>query len=388
MSTIDTGIGLITTLTTFVKKIGVGLTLGDGKASYVDFAKLTRVEPTVIVSPDCMNLDYMPQINQSLLSIFMAYYLQAVDVMAVVSNASTVRALEMLNPNRSGLGTLMSFESRKPSYDYSLLKPSFISMRTEAYKNNPMLTPEQNEDAKNKDLTGIRGSTSNVGDSKISLQESVNLSIGRLMDVTLETADKNGEPVKRTVKMGFRLMVNTLPSNIIASLLSNGTADRNFMERFHAWRSTRIGFIRDLILCQDLIDEKYKMAVQDKTGKAAEMYERISKNKIFGGLSAAPTLGNSSNIFVISEEDAQQIEAKAGGKLTDYRVRQKLFDQSYAMIIVVVNRESSRMKFFVRGQPDYSNLSRKEIEGYSKGGKGPDVMEIFRSLQTASFSNF
>ena len=34
-----------------------------------------------------------------------------------------------------------------------------------------------------------------------------------------------------------------------------------------------------------------------------------------------------------------------------------------------------------------ATLSRKEIESGGKG-KGPDVMELFRTLQTASFSNF
>lgn len=380
MSAIEAGSDFFTNAIGGIKKLGLMLTTAEGSASYVDFAKLSRVEPTVIVSPDCMNLDYMPQINQSLLSIFMAYYLQGVDMLATVSDASTVRVLEMLNPNRSMLGTFLSFESRRPCYDYSLLQPSMLSYRSESVE-------EQNQE-KEKTTMGVYDSNSNIGNEKISLHENVNLSIGRMMDVTLETVDKKGDPVKRTVKMNFRLMVSSLSENIITSILTKGTADRSFIERFHAWRSGRLGFIRDLIFCQDIIDEKYNLAVEDKNGQAADIFQRISKNKAFGVLNASPSLGNSTNIFVISEEIASQVEAKLGGKLTDFRIRQKMFEQSYAMIIVVVNRETSRMKFFVRNQPDYSNLSRKEIDGYSKGGKGPDVMEIFRSLQTASFSNF
>ncbi len=369
----------------------------DQKNSLADLGKLTSVEPLVIVSPDCMNLEYMPQINQSLLSIFTAYYLQAVDVLSAVKDASTVRVLEQLNPNRSGFGTMMSFESYKSSFDYNLLPSSNLTLHFEKTKplfdkngNRTTVYDENGEKVKIEEgpKSFTSGSHSQTGDSKSSLQEAVNLSVGRLMDVTIESNKPNGDSVKATLKMNFRLIANQAPESVITGILSNGTLDRNFMERFHAWRSGRLGFIRDLILCQDIIDEKYKTAVQDKSGVGTELFQRIAANKTFSFLTQNPSLANSSNMFVISEEVARQVEAKAGGKMTDFRVRQKIFEQSYAMIIVVVNRETSRMKFFVRNQPDYSNMSRKEIEGYSKGGKGPDVMEIFRSLQTASFSNF
>jgi hypothetical protein len=101
--------------------------IGDEQRSLSDIGKLTSVEPLVIVSPDCMNLEYMPQINQSLLSIFTAYYLQAVDVLSAVKDASTVRVLEQLNPNRSGFGTIMSFESYKSSFYYNLFPSSILT---------------------------------------------------------------------------------------------------------------------------------------------------------------------------------------------------------------------------------------------------------------------
>jgi hypothetical protein len=69
-----------------------------------------------------------------LLSIFTAYYLQAVDVLSAVKDASTVRVLEQLNPNRSGFGTIMSFESYKSSFDYNLLPSNGLSLHFEKTK--------------------------------------------------------------------------------------------------------------------------------------------------------------------------------------------------------------------------------------------------------------
>lgn len=342
--------------------------------SLTDIAKIAQVEPTVIVSPDCLNLDYMPQVQQTLLSLFCAYYLQAVDILAAVKDVQTLRILDKLNPNRDATGLLLMNENH---LQYSLPLPG------------QKLTMEASKESNN-------------------IQDAVNLCVGRMLEVSFANEsnspakDKNGQYLtdrdgnvvlekktnNRTMKVSVRLMVSSIPESSITSILTNGTEDRGIRERFHAWRSGKLKFIRDIVLAQDLIDAKYKMAVTDKSGKGAEMLQRVAQNKRFGVLTNNPSLGTASNIFVISEEIASQLEYKLGGKLTDYRARQKLFETSYAMILVVINRETSRMKFFVRGQTDYTNVSKKEIENMSKGGKGPDVMELFRSLQTASFSNF
>lgn len=326
-------------------------------ASIADIAKLTRVEPLVIVSPDCMNLDYMPSVNQSLLSLFCAYYLQAVNILSSVQNVEVVKFLDKLNPNRDSTGFLLSDSLRKENrqLQYSLPVPG-VKMRMEAVKVE-------------------------------SLNEAVNMSVGRMLEVTLSTSNENDVVTKTTLNIAIRLMVSSIPESSILSILSNGTMNSTAMERFHAYRSGQLEIIRDLILCQDMIDEKMKMAVNDTSGMGAEIHRRVANNRRFGILSNNPSLATASNIFVMSEELASQIEYKAGGKMSNYASRQKIFEASYAMIIVVINRETGRCKFFVRNQPDYATLGRKEIEMGGKG-KGPDVMEIFRTLQTASFSNF
>lgn len=325
--------------------------------SIADIAKLTKVEPLVIVSPDCMNLDYMPSVNQSVLSLFCAYYLQAVDILSNVQNVEVVHLLDKLNPNRDSTGFLLedSLRNESRNFQYSLPVPG-VQMRMEALK------PEN-------------------------LHEVVNMSVGRLLDVTLNTVNENDKEARTCLKIAIRLMVSSIPEASILSILSNGTMDRTASERFHAWRSGRLELIRDLILCQDLIDEKMKMAIEDTSGVGAEIHRRVANNRRFGVLTNNPSLATASNIFILSEEVASQIEYKAGGKLINYASRQKVFSTAYAMIIVVINRETGRSKFFVRNQPDYATLGRKELESAGKG-KGPDVMELFRTLQTASFSNF
>ena len=277
---------------------------------------------------------------------------------AMAQDVEVVKFLDKLNPNRDSTGFLLSEKVRNENraFHYSLPVPGVI-MRMEA-----AVKPE-------------------------SLNDSVNLSVGRLLDVCIGTTNENGVSSKTSLMISVRLMVSSIPETAILAILANGTMDSTASERFHAWRSGKLEFIRDLILCQDLIDEKMKMAINDTSGMGAEIHRRVANNRRFGILSNNPSLATASNIFVMSEEVAAQVEYKAGGKLSNYTTRQKVFETSYAMIIVVINRETGRCKFFVRNQPDYATLGRKEIETGGKG-KGPDVMELFRTLQTASFSNF
>ena len=74
--------------------------------SLAEATKLTRVEPLVIFSKDCVSLEYMPDVANSLLSIFSGYYLQAVSILTRVNDVEVVRILDKLNPDRDETGFL------------------------------------------------------------------------------------------------------------------------------------------------------------------------------------------------------------------------------------------------------------------------------------------
>lgn len=339
-------------------------------SALTDVTKLTRVEPTAIVSPDCMSLDYAPAIQQSLLSLFCAQYMMALDILGNVNSVEVVRILDKLNPNRDSTGWLLSQSDgirRENNLAYTLPLPG-QKMRLE-----------------NTDRNGPRSST--PAESKITIQDNVNLSVGRLLDVTLTTKNNLEQEVKTSLKVQVRLMTSSIANEGIIGLLS-GQGSRGVVESWHGWRSGRLEFVRDIILCQDMIDEKMRNAVNDSSGKGLEIYQRVATNRKFGVLTNNPSLNTASNMYVISKDVASQIEYRVGGKMSSFSTRQKVFEGSYAMVIVVVDIEKARCNFYVRGQPDYATVSRKDMEAAVKGGKGPDVMEIFRSLSTSSFSNF
>ena len=65
------------------KAIGSGVDFTQrlsGQASLTDVARLTRAEFFTVVDNDCLNVDFLPDVMQSALSIAIGYYLQATPV--------------------------------------------------------------------------------------------------------------------------------------------------------------------------------------------------------------------------------------------------------------------------------------------------------------------
>jgi hypothetical protein len=372
-------LGLINTaLTTIAKTIN---TVKDNFTNYyttkslADATKLTRVEPLTIVSKDCLNIECMQDVNNVLLNSFAGYYLQAVHMLTTVNDVEVVRILDKLNPDRDETGFLlderMSRESiTLESYKYSLPTSKRLSLEAGS------------KDDGNKSID-IKGSNEAVK----TIVDVSNLSVGKLVNVTIAynkaipESDVKGEANAVTIPINFRLMVSSVPNATISQLLSVHQDEISLVERFHAWRSGRIAFIKDLIFCQDLIDEQKRAMIGDETGTMLEIMRRVNNSKKYGLITKNPSLVSASNLFVITEEIGRDLEGKLGGRLSNFRTREKAFENTYAMILVVIDREWQRVSFYTRGIQSYTDLSYKELKHVGKD-KGPDIMDILKSLNT------
>jgi hypothetical protein len=208
------------------------------------------------------------------------------------------------------------------------------------------------------------------------LMADANMAVGKLITVDININNK-----KVQVPITFRLATATLTEQSITHLLALKTEDEGIVERYHAWRAGRIGLIKDLIFCQDLIDEHKKALMTDKDGVYSEIVKRVNNAKKYGILADNPSLVSASNIFIISEAVASQVELKLGGKLRNPRIREKAFLNTYAMILVVIDRDYDRATFYHRGIDMPTEVSFKEMKK-SAQGKGPDIMDIMKAYNT------
>lgn len=393
-------------------------------SSLVDVTSVARVEPLAIIDSDSMNSENIGQVMMCAHNIFTGYYLQAISLLGDVGKINVVKTLDKLNPNRkpdtSGFisqiitdvatenygtqdSTTLNFfnlgleDYKLPTYgidEYHLptyaveaitneekekIKNLKNDLKEELKEQKSELKEQRNklEQEEKEEKARLLNNSIKVSDKALATaQEMSNLSVGKLIDVTITD---QGNTV--TVPIAIRLIANELPQSPMLRLLSLQGLDRSLTERFWKWRAGRISFIKDLILMQDLIREDKKAMMIDKHGIIDEIMRRARNNKLAGFFSKNASMNEAANIVIFSEETAKQLKLQYNIDVDNFKQRQTIFDSSYSMILVKVDREWERVTFYINGMPLPSSMSKNELKSNSSKGSGTDLVEIFTALK-------
>lgn len=385
----------------FVLSLGQGLFKHQKADSLVSFTKSTRVEPIALIDQRALGLPYIQDVMQSLNSLFIGYYLQAVSLLVNVGSIDVVKLLDAVSPTRDAMGAagnLMSMESHggmlsAESYKHSLpvpfqtasledissagAKPGLASVGAQTLSTVTGASSMKNLENDAKAVPGLQS-----GYDLKHLSESTNLSVGKMVEVKVEDGNK-----KASFPISVRLIATPILADVLAHILGDGSRNISAKERFHAWRSGQIEFIRDLIFCQDLIDEHRKALMKDDSGAYAEILKRRAANNAAGVMSGTPSIGTASNLVVLTSQTAKELEHSVGGRLSDVATRNKVFKNTYVMIMVVIDPEWEQVTFYHRGIALPTKLSIKELKTANKG-TGPDIGEILKAYQLGQQINF
>jgi hypothetical protein len=376
------------------------LKAASSQVSYIDVARPARVEPVLLVDADCMNLPYLPDVTQTMQSLFTGYYLQAVSMLTSVGKISVMGKLGQLNPNRNedpywvkqALNTLSrGFESRlDPNARMNIEQYKFklpMSVKKLGIESTFSEVLQKAESVKETNIgpqkiqEGLGGSVSSGGKNgnNIDLSENVPLSIGRMYEVSMTEDGKTA-----CVKVSIRLLASITPTSVLSTIFTTTNADdASYGKRWEKLMEGQISFWNDFVLHKDLMAKRRKTLISDKSGVYREILQRQGAHYRAGLISKRPSLGQASNLCIMSLDTLEAIEYKMGGKITQSRVRDELFNETSMMIIAVIDAGYERVKFYHRGIPIASDFSISEIKSTNKGS-GPDVMEIMKTLVSGS----
>ena len=341
--------------------------------SLVGLTKAARVEPLTLIDSDCVHLAYITDVLQSVQSLFTGYWLQGLDMLTNVGGCSVLSILDPINPNRDpdymefaksvakrhGMEsyTHMSVES----YKFSLPMPGKKTLQTSLEADKPAKAQPNGafHDPK---------ATADIGTPS-------NLAVGKMMNVTIRNGDK-----EISMPISIRLMVAEMPRESMIALVGDQSQNTSLSERFFEWRAGRISMINDLIFCSDLIKERKKMLVKDKAGVYTEVRRRQLAHKKAGVLTGQASAAEASNLYIISKDTAQDIADRFGLDIDNFSHRCKIFENTTAMIIVVIDREYERVTFYHEGLRQSTNLGINDIKSANKN-TGPNVMDIFQAYK-------
>lgn len=404
-------------------KVIDGIRSGSAK-SYVDYTRPSRVEPNLVVDSSLLFYEHTPVVTQSLHSAFSAYYLLAWNMLqASIDNIAVARHLDKLNPNRSvrdsaidsaGAVWMMSNEN----FDYSYKLPKFgIPHSLEANNNDRRnnVVDEDNvmddfmEDAEKRvdkvvrravgdaaegvknDLKKVIKADNNeknlmepgglVSRSTEVIKEASNLSVGKILEVQISNSGQS-----KTIPIMIRLNASVMVPGLLAELLTTGNIDNSVSTRWVKYRSGQINFV-DLLTARDLNKQHKKNLMQDKTGVYTALASQRRNNKISGLLSLNPSVANSTNLIVTTTETIKKVEMELGGRFDDFRLRQKLFDETGLFIVAVVDQEYDRVKFYTTDIPTSSDLSIRECNASNKK-EGASITDILKAYQLGNAPGF
>lgn len=354
--------------------------------SLVDITRPARVEPLCIIDASIADQPYMQDVLKFTLSTYTGYYLQAVNMVLSVDRIETLKVFDALNPYRSDTTRRMGAVFSKETYSDGLpsleafdvkIKSNSVAEYSEA-KYKASLEAREDEKSTDDNTDDKIGKISSNDGQKVYEQD--NLAVGKLVNV--EFHDTNG--TKNKIPVMIRLIPAIVEPQTITHIFSAGGRD-TWLNRMFLVSTGQIRAWRDFVLGQDMIDEHLRVLMNDKSGVYKQITDRRRNNYKQSLRSGVVSLADASHIAVVSMSTIKAASSALYGKIDDYATRKKMFDNSYLMLMVVIDERYERATVYHRGI-ELSTSHRFDELKIAEKNKGPDITDIFKmfnkSLQT------
>lgn len=357
--------------------------------SLADISKIARVEPITLVSSNLNGIKELYNILHGILNIYAAYYLQAIGILsAQLVDVRILKILDKTNPDRD-LKTLLT--SGYTAYEN--FKENRENIKTLSLENCKYKLPLLNTDKINKiSLESIydesEDSTLTSSINRLHAFERVATAVGKVIEVKFTVRKDNGRRNDEiSIPVVVRLDTMIIPADVVDSILISNTNEITLGNRFKDAISGRINFIKDFILASDLIKAHKKTLMKDPTGYYSLMLKRINNSRLYSALSGNISLAAISSIIIISEEDEQEVQKAIGGKLTNQKTKEIIFNNTSAMMIVVIDKEWERVSIHIKDIDGFSQNTYDDFKQMSNSSNNniTDILKAFSLGNPVSF---
>ena len=349
--------------------------------SISDVSKIARIEPITLVSSSLSSTKELYNVLHGVLNIYAAYYLQAVGILsAQLADVRILKILDKINPDRDVKTLLTSGYIAAESFVNSTL-----TLKNCKYGFPVPGTTVATEHIFDED----EGTHLGTSIQRLETFEKLGSAVGKVVEVKFKVrpADSKSVGDETTIPVVVKLDTMIIPSDVLSTILVSNKNEITLGSRFEQAIRGRISFIKDFILCSDLIKTQKKTMIKDPTGAYAALLKRINNSRIYSALSGNISLAGVSSIVVISDEDENLIQRFIGGKLTNEQTRDIVFDNTSAMMIVVVSEAWERVTIYIRDTSSYSQSSFDAFKGSADKGNN-NIGDILKSLTAGQAPSF
>mgnify|MGYP000383280115 CR=1 FL=1 len=323
-------------------------------SSLPEYTAGTRLSPVVLVDKALTLVEdtTLPNILQTMVSIYSAHYLQAVAIATDVEGVNTMKLLDQFSTDRDLLGGGAAGRGYMDMWD--------------KYKNSSKL-PSPNK------LSGTMPSLEAKDDD---LQGHVNLAIGRLLHVKIGVGQQS-----TTIPVSVVLNPRVINSNDLPGVMAMVDADTTIMGRYHKWRSGEIESFMDYVFALDLIEKDKKALLSDDSGIYKQARTKKTKSLFKTLVTGKKSLNTASTMAVITNSTAVELELALKGRLNNARDRHRYFDATNSMMLVVVDPRRERLTIYQRGIANPGTYTFTDIEDHGSKGSSMDISSILKAYK-------
>jgi hypothetical protein len=378
MATVNGGSTTLETIRNIV--VTYKSTVGD-PVSIADIAKIARIEPITLVSSSLTGTAELYEILHGVLNIYTAYYLQAVHILsAQLADVRILKILDKTNPDRDIKTLLASGYTAYESFNVNSKNIKTLSLEGCKFK-LPMLNSD-------KESISLEDNALTSSTEKLDTFEKLGSAVGKVVELKFNIRnDGSKQSDVVTIPVVVKLDTMIIPSEVIDRIITVNTDEITLGARFKDAISGRISFIKDFLLASDLIKAQKKTMIKDPTGYYTQMLKRVNNSRLYSALSGNISLAGISSIVVLSEQDELEIQKNIGGKLTNQKTREIVFNNTSAMMIVVIDNSWERVSIYVRDVDEFSQNSFSDFKGMTSRDNN-NISEILRAFQMNSAPSF
>ena len=368
-------------------------------SSLADLAKPCRVEPIALLDQSIADQPYIVDLMKLTVSLFAGYYLQAVNMVMGVGKIDTLKVFDALNPERS-IGGLAFEQYKSAVYDsatYSEGLPSLEAFSRPLQRGLIAEYSQEKFEAAWKDEAPLRAAIEAADPANTAskdkeprnsissndahkIYEAENLAIGKLLNV-----DVSSDGEKKKLPVLIKLIPAVVPSDTLVQIFTGGGRD-TWAHRMFLVKSGQIKFWRDFVMGQDMIDAHMKALMTDTKGVYKTIMDRRRNNVAKSVQTGRLSLADASNIAIISATTLKKSANTLFAKIDDKNMRDKIFDNSYLLMLMVVDERWGRVTIYHRGV-DLSTSYRIEDVKLAEKSKGQDITEIFKLFNKQMHTN-
>lgn len=336
--------------------------------SLFQYTRRSIINSRVYIDHTLAEEDILTPTLQNILNLYTGLILTAMNMNQYIQGTKKVR-------DSMSVVATESFQEAMPAS--KLMQSYFFSSKTDdiAFDTlNPFVDRSTTEAAENS--AGYSGSKTNNKDMSQGMD--VPLPSGRIIQIDF---NNGGHGTTFTVNLLLNLQPRFIPVEVIKEFVTV-----NFKPSLHQrWLQMTAGeikFISDFLLGNDLRRQRLKALKKDKTGALQQMIDRKENslsNYWLKLLQVAPEKQNIANTILIYEKRTfDRACTDSGVNFKTYGSRQKFFNNTMSMMVVVIDTMYNKVTMYYHGIADPSIFTFEQMKKNAKT-EATDILAMMKN---------